>query len=409
MLKTDKYELALSALGNTLTWYNFALFMPFLHILSKNFFPAEGAATSSMMSFLVVSIGLFMRPVGATTLGPIGDVVGRQRALMISILLMAVPTFCIGLLPNYASIGFLSPIILLFFRALQGVSLGGEFVAAMVHLVELAPTNRRGFMGSLSEAGAQIGALLASSSLVMLYMFYTEAEIYEYAWRYPFLAAILLVPFAFIHPHKEAKQQKKSKGSVVVGLLKHKKEMLCSIGITSFTAVAFYTSLTFLPYYLVREDVLTLREATQCSMSFNISVVVASIFFGYLSDMFKRKPFLKGGIIGATVVTYFIFLVGAASVSLWKIINVIAGFFVGMHFSSRAAFFSEAFSKNVRCTGVAVSISVAQAVVGGSTAMVMDFCTSVSPWLAVVPITIVATLGLFSLAKMQDRTGMELQ
>ena len=409
--KSDQYELALSAAGNVLTWYCFGLFMPFLHVLSRSFFSNGNGDTAevAVISFLVVSAGLFLRPVGALIFGPIGDKLGRQKALSMSILMMVVPTFCIGLMPNYQQIGILSPIALLLFRSLQGVSMGGEFTAAMVHLVELAPRDRRGFFGSLSEAGGQVGVLLANASLVLLYVFFSEAEIYEYAWRYPFFASVLLMPFVFIHPHKEKVPTKKNKNSIFVGLLTYQKEILSVGGVTAFSSVAFYTSLTFLPYYLVKENTLTLMQATKCGASFNLAVIFSSMFFGYLSDFLKRKLFLNGGIIGVTLVTCFMFLAEAKSPTSWIFIHIMYGFFMGMYFASRAAFFAEAFPKSVRCTGIGISMSLAQAVVGGLTPVIMHYCTSISPLFSIIPITFTAWIGAFSLRGIEDRTGMELK
>jgi MHS family proline/betaine transporter-like MFS transporter len=161
----------------------------------------ENAVHREILSFLILSVGLFMRPFGAAIFGPIGDKFGRQKAISISILLMAIPTFCMGLLPNYSQIGVWAPISLVFLRALQGISLGGEYTAAMVHLVEKAPSNRRCFYGSLSDAGSQIGVLLGSQVLVMLHSFFSDGEVYSFGWRIPFFLAVLLVPFAFLVPN----------------------------------------------------------------------------------------------------------------------------------------------------------------------------------------------------------------
>jgi MFS family permease len=227
--------------------------------------------------------------------------------------------------------------------------------------------------------------------------------------------SIVLIPFAFISASKEetvpeeknVSQPKKE--SVLAMLLKYKKTVLCTIAITAFSAVGFYTLLTFLPYYLVREGILKLDQATNCSIISNISIISSATVFGYLSDIFKRKPFLLGGMIGVVVVTYFIFLSEVNSFGTWKIVHAVYGLFFGMYFSSRAAFFSEAFPKNVRCTGVSLSMSLAQAVVGGSTPMILNYCTSISGAVSIIPITVVAVGGMISLCLIKDRTGQNLQ
>lgn len=404
----NKRELFIGALGNILAWYCFALFMPFLHIFSRDFFPIGDPFIVSVVSFLTVSVGLFLRPIGAAIFGPIGDKIGRQKALSLSILAMAIPTFCIGLLSDYQRIGIFAPILLVCMRVFQGISMGGEFTTAMVRLVELAPNNKRGFFGSFSDAGAQVGVLLASGTLVALYSYFSEEEIYQYAWRYPFFGAALLIPFAFIHSNKKNDIKPAAKRAVFEGLFEHKKEVLYTFAVTAFSAVSFYTLLTFLPYFLVREKIITLDMSAKCGMLANLSVISSAIFFGYLSDRFTRKPFLAGGMFGVAATVCFIFLVGIKSQCGWMFAHTVYGFFVGMYFSGRAAFFSETFPKSIRCTGVSMSMSLAQAIAGGSITVIMNQCTAISNLLSVVPIIFVTACGIFALTKMPDRTGKEL-
>ncbi|GHU17075.1 MFS transporter [Alphaproteobacteria bacterium] len=408
-----KYGTILGAVGNVLVWYNFGLLMPFLVVISKNFFSMGDQYFNSVVSLLAVSVGLFFRPVGSAIFGPMGDKVGRQLALSLSILLMAVPTICMGLLPNSSQWGIYAPITFIFLRCLQGISMGGEYTAAMVHLVELAPQNRRGFYGCFSDAGCQIGVLLAGQALVILYLFFTEEEIYSFAWRYPFLLAILLVPFAFISIQKENTIQKDTSNqeptpSMIDSLIKYKKEVTCTIAITSFSAIGFYTLLTFLPYYFVREGFLTLQEATKCSMYANLVITAVIFCCGYLSDIFKRKPFLIAGMIGVPLSVYYMFLSNGKSFTFLMIMNVVYGVFLGMYYSCRAAFFSEAFPKHVRCTAVSLSLSLAQAIFGGSSTLIMNYLTAISEKLAILPITVVAVGGIVAVLVMQDRTGKKL-
>jgi MHS family proline/betaine transporter-like MFS transporter len=404
MLKIEKYESYIGALGNVLEWYTFALFMPFLHILSNEFFPLENSAHREILSFLAVSVGLFVRPLGAAVFGPIGDKFGRRRAISISILLMAIPTVGIGLLPNYEKIGILSPILLILFRALQGISLGGEYAAAMVHLVECAPSNKRGFYGSLSDAGNQLGVLISGQALVLLYAFFSQGEIYSFAWRIPFLCAIVLVPFAFLIPNNVEKQNKETpKESIIEALKTYKKEVICTASITSFSAVAFYTLLTFLPYYVVSNNVLSLKEATTCSVYATLIMTVFILLAGYLCDKFNKKFFMRFGIIGVTITVCAMFLSNTISFNNWLTLQLIYGAFMGIYYSSRAAFFSDAFPPHVRCTAVSLSLGLAQALFGGLTPIIMGQLTKLSPYLAVMPVICVAGFALTALIVLRER------
>jgi MFS family permease len=279
----------------------------------------------------------------------------------------------------------------------------------MVHLVELAPRHRRGFFGSFSDAGCQIGTLLAGVALIELHMFYSEQEIYSFAWRYPFLLAILLLPFAFIQVQQEdASSKKEKKPSIIKSLIEHKREVGCTIAITAFSAVGFYTLLTFFPYYFVHKKILTLEGATRCSMYANIAVTITIFTCGFLSDIFRRKPFLISGMIGVPLSVYIMFMSNLKSVTFLIVMNTVYGIFLGMYYSCRAAFFSEAFPRHVRCTGVSLSLSLAQAIVGGSSTFLMDHVMAISEKLSVLPITAVALLGIAAVLAMKDRTGEDL-
>ena len=406
-----RFEIIVGVIGNALVWYNFALFMPFLPIISKEFFPIEDPFWRTNVSFLVMAVGLLVRPLGSAIFGPIGDKIGRQKAISMSILLMAIPTFLMGFIPNYKTIGIWSPILLILCRALQGISLGGEYTAAMVNFVEKAPGNRRGFYGSWSEIGSQIGVLLAAHALVSLHSFFSEAEVYEYGWRFAFFGAIALLPFAFLvhEEEKPKKEQPHSKEPIFSMLLHHKKEVISTFFITAFSALGFYTLLTFLPSYLVEKNMLSIKEASMCSVAANFALIISAFICGYLSDIFKRKGFLAIGMIGVTIVVYFMFLMDVRDYSQWLIIQILYGWFIGMYYSCRAAFFSEAFPKSVRCTGVSVSLSLAQAIFGGSASNIMNFCVSSSGFVAVIPTTIITAIALYCLTLIEDRTGKELR
>jgi MHS family proline/betaine transporter-like MFS transporter len=396
-INLKKYESTVGTLGNILEWYNFGLFMPFLHILSSEFLPIENATYREILSFLALSIGLFMRPLGAAIFGPIGDKFGRQKAISISILLMAIPTFCMGLLPNYNQIGVWAPILLVFLRALQGISLGGEYTAAMVHLVEKAPSNRRSFYGSLSDAGSQVGVLLGSQSLLLLYKLFSNDEVYSFAWRIPFLLAILLIPFAFLVPSNIFSPKNKPVEPIFKTLKMYKKEIGCTVAITAFSAIGFYTLLTFFPYYLTDNKILLQEDAAACSLYSTLVMTIAILVAGYLADRYGKKFFMILGIIGVTLITYPMFMTSTRSFDHWLALQLVYGVCIGCYYSSRAAFFSEAFPAEVRCTAVSLSLSLAQAIFGGLTPLILSHAVKISSFLSVIPITLMAICAIYAL------------
>lgn len=406
-INVKKHESLIGALGNIMEWYDFALVMPMTVVLVDQFFPSNASLWVKMLSSWLVSMGLFTRPLGALIFGPIGDKFGRQRAISTSILLMAIPTFLMGILPGYNQIGVWAPILFMFLRILQGISMGGEYAAAMVHIVEKAPSNKRGFYGSWTDAGNQVGVMLAAQSVVWLHYFFSEGEVYSFAWRIPFLCGILLVPFAFLIPKQEPKESTAPKSSIFDMLMAHKKEVFCTVSITAFSAVSFYTLWTFLPSFLVTRGILNLEQSASCAAGASIVSLISILGAGYLSDIFKRKPFLSIGIIGTLISGGYMFFAPSSSYYFWLILQLSMGFFLGVYYSCRSAFFAETFPKEVRCTAVSLSLSFAQAIFGGLTPPVMGYLVDNRPYLAVIPIACMSALALYSLYLLEDRSGKE--
>src|SRR5437763_7857028 len=155
--------IAAGMIGNVLEWYDFAIYGYFASQIGRQFFPHEDAVAQLLSAFGVFALGYLMRPVGGALIGHIGDRFGRRAALTLSVAAMAIPTFLIGLLPGYATLGLLAPVALTLLRMVQGLSAGGEYTSSMVFLVEHAPPGRRGLMGALVSCGACSGILLGSA------------------------------------------------------------------------------------------------------------------------------------------------------------------------------------------------------------------------------------------------------
>lgn len=416
LTKTQCKELSVSAFGNVLVWYDYALFMPFLPVLSQRFFPIPNPALRDFITFFVLSMGLFTRPVGSLIFGPIGDRIGREKSISLAILLMAIPTVLMGMIPSCDQIGLLAPVLLLIMRTLQGISMGGEYTAAMVHLVEMAPSNKRGFFGCLTDVGNQLGVLMAGGTVILLHIIFSADDTYQYAWRFPFLMGALLIPFAFMHRNKKvgaAKSNPKDDGKsakpkfsfsdTISALAAHKTEILCTITITAFSAVAFYTLYSFIPYYFVNNGLISLKDSATCNVISTTFMIFAILLSGFLCDRFPRKIFLQIGMVCVAIATCTIFISGVKSTAFWYLLNTIYGVSLGLYYGSRAAFFAESFPKEIRCTGVSFSLSIAQAIFGGGISMVLNYCISISNLAAIVPIIVVTVCALFATERVKRR------
>src|SRR5215475_12211976 len=155
--------IAAGMIGNVLEWYDFSIYGYFVTSIGRQFFPQQDRVAQLLSAFGVFALGYLMRPLGGALIGHIGDRFGRGAALTFSVAAMAIPTFLIGLLPGYATLGLLAPVALTLLRMLQGLSVGGEYTSSMVFLVEHAPDGRRGLMGALASSGAGGGTLLGSA------------------------------------------------------------------------------------------------------------------------------------------------------------------------------------------------------------------------------------------------------
>ena len=164
-------------IGNVMEWYDFAIYGYFALIIGKLFFPSSSASTSVIAAFGAFAAGFLMRPIGSLIFGNIGDKLGRKRALLISVLMMAIPTFLIGVLPVHEQIGITAPILLVILRMLQGLSVGGEYTTSVVFLVENSPDGRRGFMASWSGWGAVAGILLGSAIASLITTLLTPVQL----------------------------------------------------------------------------------------------------------------------------------------------------------------------------------------------------------------------------------------
>src|SRR5262245_20459142 len=178
--------------GNMLEWYDFALFGFFATQIGYHFFPADNPTASLLATFGTFAAGFLMRPVGGALFGWIGDRFGRKQALIGSVLAMAFPSFLIGVLPDARHIGIAAPILLVLLRMLQGVAVGGEYMASAVFLVEGAQPGRRGWMGSWGPFGASAGTLLGSAAGAIVNVALPPAAVLAWGWRIPFILGIVV-------------------------------------------------------------------------------------------------------------------------------------------------------------------------------------------------------------------------
>jgi MFS transporter, MHS family, proline/betaine transporter len=391
--------------GNILEWYDFGVYGYFATVFARHFFPSEDPAISLISSFGAFAVGFVMRPVGSVIFGYIGDRLGRKAALTHSVLMMAIPTFLMGLLPTYENIGIWAPILLILLRMVQGISVGGEYTSSIVYLSESAPDGKRGLFSSLALTGAFVGIMLGSFVGAVIMSVYTDEQVYNFAWRIPFLIGIVLALF-IMYLRKgmpETLSVEEKAPSLVKTLHDHWKSVLRVVFLNVLNAISFYTLFVFLSSWFVeykQVDHAVILEINTLAMAV---LVIGSPFWGWLSDRTGRKPIL--------VATSAIMALFAYPMLMWMSSGGLTPIIIGQIFFAvvlsgymgpTTAFLTEMFPKNIRVSAVGIGYNLSYAIFGGTAPMLALWLMmslddhSSFVWLIVAASTVSFVTALFS-------------
>jgi MFS transporter, MHS family, proline/betaine transporter len=368
------------AIGNVLEWYDFALYGYFAPVFAAMFFPSDQPSVSLLSAFGVFAVGFLARPLGALLFGYIGDTVGRREALVWSIILMAIPTVIVGLLPTYATIGIAAPLALTLCRFLQGLSVGGEFTGSVTFLVEHAAPSQRGYIGSWAGFSAQVGALLGSGVGALVASNLTAESLHQWGWRIPFLLGSLIA-FAGWYlrtriPESPAFEHVRQAGALSASPIRevftHQRIAVAKvIGLVWLHGVGFYLLYVYLTTYL--STVTTVPLATVLTINTVCMLLLAVLipFMGRLSDTVGQKPLLLIGAAGLAITVYpsFIWLTSNDLPLLWGA-YVWLTILMSCYFGPFFAVVVELFPTAQRYTGLSAGYNIAAALFGGTAPLV---------------------------------------
>jgi MFS transporter, MHS family, alpha-ketoglutarate permease len=360
-----------SSSGNLVEWYDFYCYAFFALYFAPAFFPKGDPTSQLLQTAGIFAVGFFMRPIGGWLFGRIADRVGRRASMVISVLMMCFGSLLIGILPTYATVGTLAPVLLLLARMLQGLSVGGEYGTSATYMSEVAIKGRRGFFASFQYVTLIGGQLLASLVLVALQSIMTGEQITAFGWRIPFFigAGLAVVALYLRRSLAETKEGgDREEAGTFAALFKHWRAFCVVLAYTAGGSLSFYTFTTYMQKYLVNSAQMDKTTASQVMTVVLLVYMAIQPIFGALSDRIGRKAnmILYSG-LGMLMVVPLMSLLGSnkdpyLAFALITLGLAVISFYTGISGIVKA----ELFPTNVRALGVGLSYALANATFGGT-------------------------------------------
>jgi metabolite-proton symporter len=403
--------------ATTLEWFDFLIYATAAAlVLGPQFFPSENPVAGTLASFATFAVGFVARPLGGIIAGHAGDRYGRKPPLVVAMLVMGLATFAIGVLPGYATIGVWAPVLLVVARLVQGLGVGAQWGGAALLLTEHAPTQRRGFYGSLVQTGAVLGAVAGNLFFLVLTATLSDEQFTSWGWRVPFLSGLVLVliglyvqlriedtpVFAALRESSVAAKREAGlrKAPLVEAVRRYWKEILQATGAFFVVNATFYILISGVLDYATKTVGMSRTAILLCVMGAGLTQVVTMPFFGALTDrMGTRKKLYLAGTVGMAIWAFPLFwLIDTGSVPL-VFLALLVGFTIhATMYGPQATLYAEMFPADVRYSGASLGYQFASVFAGGLAPFVMTALLAATGASWSVSLYIIGTAALTFLA-----------
>lgn len=388
--KVSPRVIVAGAVGSVIEYFDFGVYGYVATILAVHFFASGDPIVALLSTLATFAVAFVLRPVGALVFGHFGDRFGRKNALAGTVILMAIASGLIGVLPSYASIGLGATILLVLARCMQGIAAGGELGGAASFVSEKAPVAKRGLFTATTQTGALGGSLLASLCILVLNLSLGDDIMHSWGWRIPFLIAIPLGLFGlWIRTSLEESEEFKEAQAAVAGVkqkqapvrdlfVKYPVKLIQVIGLSILLFSAYYIAYVYVSIHMQTSLGFS---ASYAQMSTTITLVVSVVlmpYFGHLSDAWGRKPIFIGATIAGFVLAIPAFMLFEAGGVIAVVSQVVLGLVDSALMGVALSAFAEMFPTHVRYTGIAFGFSVGAALAGGTSPYIATWLVEVT-------------------------------
>ncbi|WP_216644105.1 MFS transporter [Thioclava sp. JE_KL1] len=377
-----RHRIMAGFIGNVVEWYDFALYGYLAGVIAPVFFPSNDPTAGLIATYGIFAAGFLMRPLGAAVFGWFGDRYGRARTMQISVVMMAMPTLFLGILPTYAQVGVLAPALLVLVRLLQGLSVGGEFSSSATYLVETAPLKKRGLTGSWANIGSMSGSLLGVGAAALVTNLFDAQTLADWAWRLPFLGGALLGTVAILirrnlHTSEHFQQHQEGRDDtspLLEAFTTNRRETLLAVAFAASYGTCYYIAFVYLPEWLSGQGLMARDAALLINTAMTVLVIPAMPLAAIVGDRWvPRRVWIALAIGLLALVAWPLhewMLVSGGALLPVVVAHAVTFLLLAVPLGSGPALFAEMFPERDRLSGYSVAFNIGLGIFGGLTPMI---------------------------------------